>query len=96
MVGDRAFVVGGLIFLGSICLIAIGGDRAGGSIRLTSESINSGGVSFSTAANISIGGTIGQPFATKTIHAGDTSLTPGFWNPIPNETKPRPTIFLFR
>jgi hypothetical protein len=96
MVGDRGFVVGLLVFLGSFCLIATAGDRAGGSIRLTSESINSGGVSFSTGATISLGGTVGQPFTTKSIHAGETSLTPGFWSQIPTETKPRGTLFRFR
>jgi hypothetical protein len=96
MVGDRDFIVGVLTFLASICLTAIGGERSGGAIHFSSESINSGGVSFRAGANISLGGTVGQPCATKTVNAGDTSLSLGFWHPVPNETKPLPTLFLFR
>ena len=96
MVGDRAFVVGILMLLGLFCLIATGGERSGGAIRLTAESINSGGVSFSTGANISLGGALGQPFATKSVTAGDISLSPGFWSQVSNETKLRPTLFLFK
>ena len=96
MVGDRAFIAGVLLFLGTICLTTVGGERSGGVIHFTAESINSGGVSFSAGANISLGGTIGQPFATKTIHAGDTSLSPGFWNQVSNEAKPNRFLFLIR
>ena len=96
MVGGRAFIVGVLTFLASICLTTRGGERSGGAIRFSAESINSGGVSFRAGANISLGGTVGQPCSTKIANAGDTSLSLGFWHPVSNETKPRGTLFLLR
>lgn len=92
----RAAIVGVLIVVGLSCLAAIGGERSGGAITFTAESINSGGIAFSTRGSISLGASVGQLAATRSLTTGASTLSPGFWRGPVCETGPLPTLFLFR
>lgn len=58
--------------------IAPASAQSGGGYDLTWNSIDSGGGTFSTGGNYSLGGTIGQPDA-GTQSGGSYTLTGGFW-----------------
>ncbi len=96
MKGCRALGVGALTLLGLMCLNVVGGERSGGAVIFTSETINSGGIFFSSSGNISFGATIGQSSATEPVTIGSKSLAPGFWNHAPSGRAPSATLFLFR
>jgi hypothetical protein len=96
MRGCWALGVGVLTLLGASCLEAAGGERTGGGITFASETVNSGGISFSSRGNITLGATIGQSLSTKSLTSANKSLLPGFWYQVPSETMPSPTLFMFR
>jgi hypothetical protein len=57
--------------------------QSGGGYDLTWNTIDSGGVIFSTGGGFSLGGTIGQPDASAALGGGGFSLVGGFWSGIP-------------
>jgi len=52
--------------------------QSGGGYDLTWNTVDSGGATFSTGGNYSLGGTIGQPDA-GVLSGGDYTLAGGFW-----------------
>lgn len=72
------------------------GERTSGTVAITSESVNSSGISFSSSGAISFGSTLGQPISTKPQHSGDKAVLPGFWNRVAEGRAPAPTLFMFR
>ena len=96
MRGCWALGLGVLTLLGASCLDAVAGERTGGGITFASETINSGGISFSSGGNIILGASIGQSLSTKPLTSANTSLSPGFWNQGSPEMIPSPTLFMFR
>src|SRR5438132_9182707 len=55
--------------------------QTGGSYDLTRNTIDGGGVTFSTGGSYRVGGTVGQPDA-GTLSAGAFVLNGGFWGGI--------------
>ncbi len=74
---------------------SIAGERSSGRITFTTESINGGGISFSSSGTTSFGATLGQSSATKPTTSADKSLAAGFWSQIP-PVHPAPTLFSFK
>ncbi len=57
--------------------------QSGGGYDLTWNTIDSGGVIFSTGGDFSLSGTIGQPDASAALGGGGYSLVGGLWSGIP-------------
>jgi hypothetical protein len=55
------------------------GARVGGDADIEFESLNSGGISFATNANIKLGGTLGQHGLIITTTNSGVQLQNGFW-----------------
>jgi len=85
-----------LVLVGIFAIGSVAGERTGGAFVFSAESINSGGVSFSSRDSVSLGATLGQPTSTKSRSSGGNSVLPGFWNQFSDRRKPAPTLFMFR
>ena len=96
MRGCWAVGVGVLTLLGTPYLDASGGERTGGAITFSSDSVNSGGISFASCGNITLGSSVAQPLSTKPLTSANKSLSPGFWNQVSSEIIASPTLFMFR
>jgi hypothetical protein len=72
-----------LLAVGALLALVVGGVAAvqaqsGGGFDLTWNSVDGGGVTFSSAAGYTLGGTAGQPDAA-TWSGGGYTLSGGFW-----------------
>lgn len=61
-----------------LLLVPVALAQSGGSYDLTWNTVDSGGTTFSTGGDYSLGGTIGQPDAGL-LTGGDYTLAGGFW-----------------
>ncbi len=71
-------------------------EAAESSIRLHSRAVNSGGVSFASSGNVTLGATLGQGFHHSSICLENVSLASGFWNLTITAPVPSPSLFLFK
>lgn len=67
-----------LTLVALLLLVPVVLAQSGGDYDLTWNTVDSGGATFSTGGNYSLGGTIGQPDAGL-LTGGDYTLAGGFW-----------------
>ncbi len=66
--------------------------QSGGPYALSWNTLDGGGATFSTGAGISVGGTVGQPDASRSLSGGTYALAGGFWAGIAPPAQPTPTV----
>ncbi len=73
----RAVFLISIVF--ALLAVSIAAAQSGGGYDLTWNSIDAGGMMFSTGGGYTLGGTIGQPDAGA-LSGGNYRLSGGFWN----------------